>query len=400
MGTNSPNFFRSAQLPNGSVILLGARQTGKSTLVRAALADVPHLAYDLLDETTYLNLLRDPGRFQREVLARCATGIATVAVDEVQRIPALLNAVHALIESHGVRFVLTGSSARKLRRGGINLLAGRAALRWLHPLTISELQSCPEPGFDLERALRFGALPAVCRATDDAARVDLLAAYATLYLREEIQAESLVRNLGPFARFLDLAALYGGALVNYSAIARDAAVSVKGVQEYYQILEDTLLALRLEPYRKSLRARMVAQPRVYLFDLGVTNAVAGRLTAAFDRDVRGRLFEQWFILEVWRRVSYAFAETRLYFWRTQHGAEVDLLVERHGKLRVAVEIKARAVVHPGDLSGLRAFGEAHPGVPRIVAAEVERAQLVGDIGILPYRDALARIEQILAATEI
>ncbi len=381
------SFHRILNLGNRSVVLIGPRQTGKSTLVRQSLAAEPHALFDLLHEATFFRLVRDPGLFRAEVLGHVARGVRTVAIDEIQRLPGLLNEVHSLIESHGLRFVVTGSSARKLRRGGVNLLGGRAALRHLHPLTLPELGDA----FDLEAALRFGALPAVCATGDADHKAELLRAYGDLYLREEIVAEAAVRNIGPFGRFLDLSAAYCGALVNYSALARDAAVSVKTAQEYDQILVDSFVGIRLEPWRKSPRARMVAQPRMYLFDVGVTNALAGRLGGPIDRDVRGRLFEQWFILEVWRQTSYAYPETRLYFWRTQHGAEVDLLVERHGRLRVAVEIKARDHVRSADLSGLRAFGEAHPGVPRIVAAEVPAAQDLGGVMVLPYREAIAAV---------
>ncbi len=374
-----------------SCILLGPRQTGKSSLVRAALADSDTWYVDLLEEETFLHFARDPGIFRREVLARAATGTRVFAVDEIQKLPALLDEIHSLIETDGLRFVMTGSSARKLRRGGANLLAGRAAMRHLHPLTVSEMGD----RFDLETALRFGTLPAVAATDDVEMRMEILRGYANTYLREEIQAEAIVRNIGGFARFLDLAASNSGGLINFASLARDVAVSVKTAQEYYQILDDTLLALRLEPWRKSARARMVAQPRVYLFDTGVTNAVAGRLTAALTPDLRGRLFEQWLILEVWHTCSYHFPETRLFFWRTHSGAEVDLLLQRHGELRVAIEIKSKSHVATADLSGLRTFAEVHPTVPRLVVAPVPNAFELNGVLVLPYRQFLSELAQWL-----
>lgn len=275
--------------------------------------------------------------------------------------PALLDEVHGLIERGGVRFVLTGSSARKLRRGGANLLAGRAVSLRLHPLVVEEHGQ----QFDLERALRTGALPPVVAAEDEDARV-LLRDYAETYLREEILAEAVVRNLGGFARFLDVAAAQCGELLNTAAVARDVAVSVRTVADYYQILEDTLIGFRLEGYRRSVRKRLVAHPRFYLFDTGITNALNRRLTGALDPVTRGRLFEQWLVLECRRLIDYAASETRLFFWRTNHGAEVDLLVEKHGRLLAAVEIKSSRRVTGADLEGLRSFADEHPDVPRFV----------------------------------
>lgn len=368
-----------------SCLLLGPRQTGKSTLVRQSLPR-KSFAVDLLQHDTFLRYSKTPALFRLEVEAQIRRGVRVFFVDEIQKIPALLDEIHGLIEAHKVRFVLTGSSARKLRRGGANLLAGRATTRRLHPLTIEEQGAV----FNLERTLRLGSLPAVVAGTDRDAR-DLLEGYAETYLREEIQAEALVRNLGGFGRFLDVAAAENGGIVNFSAVGRDASLATRTVQEYYQILEDTLIGFRLESWRSSPRARLVGHPRFYFFDTGVTNALVHRLTGTLDRGWRGRLFEQWIVLECLRKIEYQRSESRLFYWRTNNGAEVDLLVEVHGRLRLAIEIKAKAQVSGADLSGLRSFAQAHPDVRRVVVAEVPEAYRLGSVDILPYREFLARL---------
>jgi predicted AAA+ superfamily ATPase len=368
-----------------SCLLFGPRQTGKSTLVRSLL---PKGAWtvDLLSPGVALRLAKDPAQFAREAEQKIAGGVKTIFVDEVQRVPELLNEVHRLIEAHGVRFILTGSSARKLKRGGANLLAGRAATRRLHPLTAAEVGG----GFDLERTLRFGSLPAVVTSDDDDAR-DLLRAYGETYLHEEIQAESIVRNLGGFARFLDVAAAQCGDILNYSSVGRDAGLATRTVQEYFQILEDTLIGYRLEAWRASPRARMTAHPRFYLFDTGVTNALNRRLGAEPDPASRGRLFEQLVVLETMRLLDYADIEARLYYWRTNVGAEVDLLVERHGKLRLAVEIKSGSRVVGADLTGLRSFRDAHPRVPCLVVANVPEPYRLDTIEVMSFAAYVAEL---------
>ncbi len=386
------SFTRLLALPErGSSLLLGPRQTGKSTLVRGSLpAGSP--TFDLLEHDTFLRLARDPSQFRREVIAVAKAGAKVVFVDEVQRVPALLDEVHGLIEKRVARFVLTGSSARKLRRGGANLLAGRARMQRLHPLVLRELGD----DFDLERVLRFGTLPAVV-SSDEEDAVELLRAYAETYLREEIQAEALVRNLGGFARFLDIAAAQSGDILNYSAVGRDAGLPVRTVQEYFQILEDTLVGYRLEPWRRSARARLTGHPRFYLFDTGVRNALVRRLGAEVDPQVRGRLFEHLIVLECARALDYARSEARLYFWRTNHGAEVDLLVERHDTLRLAIEIKSTRTISGADLSGLRSFAEENAGVPRIVVCDSPREHALGDVRIVPWRSFLTNIDEWLGS---
>lgn len=381
---------RSLELPpKRSCLILGPRQTGKSTYVRSFLAASKEksFAIDLLEEDAALRLTKDPGRFASEVERAVSSGCRLVFIDEVQKAPLLLDEVHRLIESLGIRFLLTGSSARKLKRGGANLLAGRISVRHLHPFTASELGD----SFDLERTLRFGTLPPVATA-DDASAIEILRAYANTYLREEIQAEALVRNLGGFARFLDVVAAQCGELLNYSAIGRDAMIATRTVQEYFQVLEDTLLGFRLEAFRSSPRARLVAHPKFYLFDTGVTNAINRRLSDPPDAVARGRLFEQFIVLESMRILDYAQSECRLAYWRTHNGAEVDLVLEKHGKPKLAAEIKSGRMIRGSDVTGLRSFAEAHPAVPRVVVAPIKNPYRVEPkIDVIPVGEFLARI---------
>jgi len=373
-------FSRLQTLPaRGSCFLFGPRQTGKSTLIRGLLPK-QSWTVDLLHHDVFLRFAKEPGQFRAEALAHIRDGCRTIFIDEVQKVPALLDEVHALIEETKTRFLLTGSSARKLKRGGANLLAGRAATRRLYPLTLAEIGEA----FELERALRLGTLPPVVGGTDDDAR-ELLGAYAETYLREEIQAEGIVRNVGGFARFLDVAAAQSGEILNAAAVASDAGVSARTVRSYFEILEDTLVGFRLEAWDKSPRGRLVAHPRFYFFDTGVTNALNRRLRGEPDPPMRGRLFEQWIVTECVRILDYQYPETRLFYWRTNHGAEVDLLFERHGKLRLAVEIKSRRTVSGADLSGLRSFAAAHPRTPRVIVATVPEPFTVDSVEVLPWR---------------
>jgi predicted AAA+ superfamily ATPase len=375
--------------PRGSCFLLGPRQTGKSTLVRANLS-ADAWTVDLLEHDTFMRFVRDPSQFRREAEAKIKAGVRTIFVDEVQKIPELLDEVHGLIERHGARFILTGSSARKLRRRGTNLLGGRAATRHLHPLVHAEMGT----RFDLDRVMRLGSLPPVVTASEENAR-DILRGYADTYLREEIQAEALVRNLGGFSRFLDVAAAQSGELLSVSSVSRDAGVAVRTVQEYFQILEDTLVGIRLEPWRKSPRARLVAHPKFYLFDTGVVNVLCRRLGAEIDPTLRGRLFEHFVVLECVRAIDNFGSEARAFFWRTNHGAEVDLLIERHGKPRLAVEIKARSKISGADLSGLRSFAEQHPRVPRVLVCLAREEFELDGVRILPFTKFLGEIRDVL-----
>lgn len=315
--------------------------------------------------------------------------VKTIFIDEIQKVPALLNEVQFLLDEKKVQVILTGSSARKLKKGSANLLGGRAVQRFLFPFIYQEF----EDNFELEDVLRFGSLPSIYEKNEKE-KIDLLKAYTDIYLREEIQAEGIVRNLGGFSRFLDIAASQFGELVSFSNISRECQLPTRTVQSYYEILEDTLIGLRLEPWRKSLRKRLAGHPKFYLFDLGVTNAINRHLSDPPDNVLRGRLFEQFIVLETSRVLNYLQSETRLFYWRTNTGAEVDLLLERGGEIRAAFEIKAKREIGGADFSGLRSFRDDYPNVPCSVICEAEEPFQEGKVEILPWEKYLKQLPLI------
>lgn len=364
-----------------SYFLFGPRQTGKTSFVKARLGPTD-LYLDLLPQQSFLGYARSPGRFREEVLAHLRRhGPFTCVVDEIQKLPALLDEVHELIESTAVTFVLTGSSARKLRRGASNLLAGRAYTYHLFPLTFDELGE----EFALDRALKIGTLPVLWGNTGEDPR-EFLRSYVETYLREEIQQEGLVRNLAPFSSFLDIAAAIDAEVVNFSNVARECGVSVKTVQQYYQILEDTFLVLRLAPWTRSERARMVSHPRYYFFDPGVTNALTHQLSGELDPLVRGRRFEQFVVQQIHNAIAYGRLDCDLAFWRTHGGAEVDVLITRGQKILAAVEIKAVATIGAPHLQGLKAFLEHHPRTRTFLLCPGQRERITQDkIAIMDWQ---------------
>ena len=354
-----------------SYFLFGPRQTGKSTLVKSLIGP-QDLYFDLLPQRNFLNYAKNPGRIREEILAGLKQNKGLLCIiDEIQKIPALLDEVHELIESKGVRFILTGSSARKLRRGGANLLAGRAYTYQLFPLTFREI----EESFDLEKALRVGTLP-VLWGTDEEDPHEFLRSYTETYLKEEVAAEGLVRNIGPFAQFLDIAAANDGETVNFNNIARECSVSVKTVQQYYQILEDTFLAIKLPAWSKSERRRLVAHPRYYFFDTGVTNALAHTLTDQLNPKVYGRRFEQFVICQIMAFIQYMRMDLQLYYWRTHHGAEVDLLLCKGSRIICALEIKSSQNIARENLTGLLSFISENPKVEAYVLGRQQNARLI------------------------
>ncbi len=384
---------RHVELPRRrSFFLFGPRQTGKSTLIRRRWGDGVW-AVDLLRGEEFLKYAREPAQFRREAQAKLKRDrIRVIFIDEIQKVPALLDEIQALMADFpACQFIATGSSPRKLKRGAANLLAGRLVERFLFPFTRAELGG----GFDLEEVLRFGSLPPVHGQPADVQR-DILRAYAEVYLREEIQAEGIVRNLGGFSRFLNLAGAECGEMVSFSAVSREVSLPIRTVQSYYEILADTLIGLRLEAWRRSLRRRLVARPKFYLFDLGVTNAISRRLSDPPDAALRGRLFEQFLILETHRLLSNSLSEARLFFWRTNHGAEVDLLIERGGRLRAAVEIKAKRNVGGADLTGLRSFREENPKCPLYLVCESPNHYELDGVTILPWEEYLKRLPGLAA----
>lgn len=365
-----------------SFFLFGPRQTGKSTFVKALL-NPGDLYIDLLPQRTFLRYAKNPGSVREEILAHLERHPdALCVIDEVQKIPALLDEVHELIESKGIRFILTGSSARKLRRGAANLLAGRAYTYRLFPLTFKEIGEA----FNLDKALRIGTLPILWGSGDEGPE-EFLRSYSETYLKEEVAAEGLVRDIGPFAQFLDIAAANDGEIVNANNIARECAVSAKTVQQYYQILEDTFLAVKLPAWTRSPRRRLVSSPRYYFFDPGVTNALGHTLSDEMNPNTLGRRFEQFVINQVAAAIHYNRLDYALNYWRTNHGAEVDLLVCEGRRILFAVEIKSSRHISMESLSGLRSFKQDSPNVPAyVLGIDQKRRKLADGLTVMDWRD--------------
>lgn len=365
-----------------SVLLLGPRQVGKSTLLGAL---QPDLTLNLASPATFRDFVGRPERLEQELEA-APPSTRTVFLDEVQRVPALLDAVQVFLDRRPARFrfLLSGSSARKLRRGRANLLPGRIHVHQLHPLLAAELGG----DFDLDGALAHGTLPAVCAERDPAARAADLRAYADTYLREEVQAEALVRNVGGFARLLDLVAASSGRILNTHALCKDAATGYETTRRYVQILEDTLVAFRVPAWSGSDRASLVRHGKLFLFDTGVRNALLRRpLDKPLD-DERGLLLEHLVACELHRRTGTPWPEAALFHYRTRHGAEVDFVLEV-GRELWGVEVKASRRVDRGMLRGLEAFAARHDRVRRrIVVFLGPRRQRLDGVEALPLGEFL------------
>ncbi|MFA5139437.1 MAG: AAA family ATPase [Elusimicrobiota bacterium] len=332
-----------------SILLLGPRQTGKSTLVSSLRPDI---VVDLAHEATFLEFLRNPLELDQRLEAR--KGTATVFIDEVQRLPGLLNTVQALLDRQrgGLKFYLTGSSARKLRRGRANLLPGRIHSYSLGPLTCGELGYA----MDVRKALAFGTLPGIWTDEDESSRRKTLRSYAATYLKEEVQAENLARNLEGFARFLYAAAEDSGRFLDLSKLASISQVPRQSAVRFFEVLEDCLLVRRLDPFGTQGRRRLVQHPRYFFFDCGVLNGLLGNFEVSGDR--LGRLFEHLVCSQIFDCAASRDQEIRLSSYRTEHGAEVDFIFERGSEL-CALEVKASKTVRSEELSGLRSFREYH-----------------------------------------
>ncbi|MBW2304737.1 MAG: ATP-binding protein [Deltaproteobacteria bacterium] len=386
---------RVIKLPIGkkSFFLFGPRQVGKSTLVRKELAQKYHIEIDLLKRDEFLKYRLDPALFRSEIEFAAKNGKKFIVfIDEIQKLPFLLDEIHYLIEKFKgqLTFILTGSSARKLKRSSVNMLAGRAWEFRLYPFTFMELGDA----FHLNDALLKGTLPPIVHENPEDAFFTLKA-YTQTYLKEEILDEALVRNVEAFGRFLDIAADQSGRIVNYSTIGRDTGVSGKNIKNYYQILEDTLIAIRLEPYLKSARKRLVRHPKYYLFDIGVINSLCSRITprSITVPTVLGNLFEHFIILETKRLVHYGKRPAKLFHWRSSQGAEVDLIIEEEENL-FAVEIKTMRRVKKADLRGLRSFCKDYPQAIPMCVSICDRPYTAGEIPVLPWRDFFHELDLV------
>jgi predicted AAA+ superfamily ATPase len=339
--------------------------------------DAPY--YDLLKSDVYAQYKLRPSQLREECMMLDEG--STVIIDEVQKIPSLLDEVHWLITNRGINFILCGSSARKLKRSGANLLGGRAIRKVLHPLVSAEI-----PDFDLDRAVNYGMMPRHYLSTTPQKR---LQAYIGDYLQQEIIAEALVRNLDSFTRFLEVAALSDSEMVNYAKIATDCGVSAKTVKEYFTILEETLIGMFLPAYTKVLKRKVQLSPKFYYFDTGITNHLLhrGRLTRGTSE--YGHAFEHLIIQELAAYLDYTESDKKLSFWHTLNNAyEVDAII---GDAEVAIEIKSSANVVSSHLKGLKAFKEEYPDCKLIVVSLEERPRLFNGVEVWPAKEFLSRL---------
>ncbi len=375
--------------PEKSFFLFGPRATGKTTWLRQLFPDAVYI--DLLQSEMYNMLLAAPERLARFIPPDCRE---PVIIDEVQRVPELLNEAHRLIEqkqqdkSTNIRFILTGSSARKLRAKGVNLLAGRALTRFMHPLTVEELGD----DFSLETSLKFGHLPAIYSEPDPA---DYLAGYIQIYLREEVQQEGLTRSLQVFARFLEAASFSQGSVLNISEVARDCGAGRKLVEQYFYILDDLLLAHRLPVFTKRAKRRLVSHPKFYFFDTGVYRAIRPR--GPLDRPeeidsmaLETLVFQELLAINDLHRLGY-----ELFYWRTSNGREVDFVLYGEAGI-IAIEVKRAAKIRTKELRGLKAFGKDYPMASLYMFYGGETTMYIDDIILIPINEALQRLPQLCA----
>lgn len=371
-----------------SFFLLGPRGTGKSTWLGQVMPDA--FVVNLLDPAEHRELAARPERLREWVLGSTRDG-DDVVVDEVQRLPELLNVVHNLMEGGPARrYVLTGSSARKLRRGGVNLLAGRAVERMVHPFMAAEW-----PAFEMATALRIGLVPLV---VDSANPADTLRSYVGLYLDQEVKAEGMVRNLGQFSRFLEAVSFSHGSVLNVSSVAREAAVNRKTVEGFLEVLEDLLLAFRVPVFSRRAKRKPAAHPKFYLFDTGVFRSL--RPTGPLDRpeEIDGAALEGLVAQHLRAWIAYSGADAELFTWRTQAGSEVDFVVYG-GDAFSAIEVKNSGRVRPEDLRGLRTFAGDYPEARPLLLYRGERRMVVDGVLCLPVERFLAdlRPDRPLAA---
>ncbi len=377
-----------------SLFLFGARGVGKSTLVTKT--------YNIkADESCYLNLLDTAieDRFARnpmelvELVDALSEQEKYVIIDEIQKVPKLLDVIHLLIESKACKkyFILTGSSARKLKISGVNLLAGRAFVYHLYPFSYLELGK----QFNLQKALLHGMLPGIFHFKTNHDKQQFLQAYTLTYLKEEIWAEQLIKNLDPFRKFLEVAAQSDGKIINYANIARDVGADDKTVKNYFSILEDTLLGFILEPFQHSFRKRLKSAPKFYFFDVGVTRALARMLSVLPKPGTSyyGELFESFVIVEIFKLATYYQPEYKFSYFMTGAGVEIDLIVERPNQPLLLIEIKSSSEVHADDLRNLRQISTELGPCEAICLSNEARKKKMGGVIIYPWQEGIAHYFQ-------
>ncbi len=359
-----------------SAFLWGPRQTGKSTLLKQIFPDVMY--FDLLLNDQYQRFLTNPSLLREIVTASDKNDL--VIIDEIQRIPSLLNEIQWLMVNKNTRFILSGSSPRNILRAGGNLLGGRAMRYELYPLVSAEI-----PDFDILRALNNGLLP---RHYLSSMHEKLIAAYIGSYLQDEIQNEARIRNIGAFSRFLESAAFSNGEMVNYSNISAECGVSSPTVRGYFQILEDTLTGRFLPSFQKKPKRRVILAPKFYFFDVGITNFLLKRKSIVQGNETFGKAFEHFIYNEIYAHSHYSDHHYPVSYWRTASQIEVDFILGDH---EAAVEVKAANNVNPRHLRGLIAFAEEYKVRKKIVVSMDSHPRQIGDILILPWREFLNQL---------
>lgn len=371
---------------NQSFFLFGPRGTGKTTWLKRAFPNAVYL--DLLESELYTRLTASPGSLERFIPA--VSG-AWVIIDEVQRIPELLNEVHRLIENRKIRFVLTGSSARSLRKKGVNLLAGRALTRHLHPLTVEELGD----DFSLQESLQYGHLPYISQTEN---KKDYLASYIQTYLREEVLQEGLTRSLSSFTRFLEIASFSQGSMVNASEIARETAVDRKTVENYFQITEDLLIGVRLPPFTKRSRRRLITGNKFFFFDCGVFRAMRPVGPLDLPEEIAGAVLETLVFQELRALNDYYGLDAAIRYWRTSSGSEVDFILYGEN-IFVAIEVKRTRRLKGSDFSGLKLFKKDYPQAKAFLVCGIDRREYADDIEVWPVAEFLTKLPSLLLPSQ-
>ena len=381
---NGTMYSRSIEPPKGkSFFLFGPRGTGKTTWVKSKFTEALYL--DLLEAEVFNDLLANPQRLENYIPKNFNDW---VIIDEVQRIPELLNEVHRLIEKSKYKFILTGSSARKIRRKGVNLLAGRALSYHLYPLTAIELGK----DFDINRSLSYGQLPCVYTEENPKAYLE---SYVKTYLEEEIQQEGLTRNLGAFSRFLEAASFSQGSVLNISSVARDCSIERKVVENYFTILEDLLIAYRIPIFAKRAKRRLAAHPKFYFFDVGLYRTLRPAGPLDLPEEIGGHAVETLFLQELQAINTYLRLGYNIYYWMTSNNMKVDFVVYGDKGIK-AFEIKRTGKISSSMLKGLKAFQKDYPGAQTYFIYGGERHLREGGIEVLPIKDALIKLPEILS----
>ncbi len=380
-------FKRTFSLPPNfkqSFFLFGPRGTGKTTWLKTHFPQASYI--DLLEPRTFRTLLAYP----EELVNLINPNHRWVIIDEVQKAPLLLSEVHRLLETASYRFILTGSSARTLRRAGVDLLAGRALTYYLYPLTTEELGLM----FNLKHSLRYGHLPLAYTSPEPK---KFLESYINTYLKVEVEQESLVRNIGGFARFMEIATFSQGSLLNLSEVAREAQLKRKTVANYFEILEDLLIASRLPVFNKHAKRKLLTKNKFYYFDVGVFRSLRPVGPLDSETELDGPALETLVLQELKAVNDYYNLEYKIYFWRSLSGLEVDFVLYGPRGL-VAIEVKRKPSIQPSDLRGLNAFGQDYPQAKLLVFSGVKQKEYHGDVEVWPVEEALKNLPTIMSCS--